>query len=94
MSTGPGLPIPSAVRWAQEWQRLNWIAIHGAIGHYLHGCANAAMTRTPLEALAMLHETQAVLIGHSADALAQACELWRRQNRERARALQQPGAKP
>ena len=35
-----------------------------AMGHYLQGCANVAMARTPQQALAALYEAQAVLVRH------------------------------
>jgi hypothetical protein len=61
---------------------LSWIAINQALGHYLHGCANVAMTRTPQQALAALHKTQTGLRRHSADTFARAARLWRQQNAE------------
>jgi hypothetical protein len=90
---GPGQPISAAVVWAQEWQRLSSSAINQAMGHYLRGCANVAMTRTPHQALAALHEMQTVLLRHSADTFAEATRLCRKQNTEHARTHQQPAAK-
>ncbi len=90
MSTGPELPIPCAIRLAQEWQRLSRTAINRAIVLHLRGCADFAMARTPMEALAALHETQAVLLRHSAGAFVQAAELWRRQNGKRAHLHRRP----
>lgn len=85
MSTGPDLPISCTVRWAQEWHQLSWISISRAMAHHLEGCANVAMARTPLEALAALHETQAVLIRHSAGVFVHAAKLWRKQSSKRVR---------
>jgi hypothetical protein len=82
MSIGPGQPISPAVGWAQEWQRLSWTVINQAMGHYLHGCANVAMARTPQQALAALHKTQTSLLRDSADTVAQVTWLWRKQNTE------------
>ena len=92
MSIGPGQPLSPAVVWAQEWERLSWTAFNQAMGHYLHGCADLAMTRTPQQVLAALHETQMVLLRHSAETFAEATRLWRKQNTEHAR-TQQPAAK-
>jgi hypothetical protein len=78
MSIGPGQPISPAVGWAQDWQRLSWTAINQAMGHYLSGCANVAMARTPQQALAALHKTQTSLLRHSADTVAQITRLWRK----------------
>jgi hypothetical protein len=83
MSIGPGQPISPAVGWAEEWQRLGWTAINQAMGHYLRGCANVAMARTPQQALVALHQTQTSLLRHSADTVAQITRLWRKQIRER-----------
>lgn len=85
MSIRRGQPISAAVVSAQEWQRLSWSAINQAMGHYLRGCANVAMTRTPQEALAALHETQTVLLRHSAETFVEATRLWRKQNTKHAR---------
>ncbi len=100
MSIGPGQPISAAVRWAQELQRLGLTATSQAMGHYLHGCANLAMARTPQQALAALHDTQTGLLRHSADTIAEATRLWRKQNTEplvmraaHARTPKQPAAK-
>ena len=93
MSIGPGQPIAAAVRWAQEWERLSWTAFNQAMGHYLHGCADLVMTGTPQQALAALHETQMVLLRHSAETFAEATRLWRKQNTEHAPTPQQPLAK-
>lgn len=80
MSIGPGQPISAPVRWAQEWQRLSLTATNQAMGHYLHGCANVAMARTPQQALAALHKTQTGLLRHSVHVFAEATRLWRKQN--------------
>jgi hypothetical protein len=100
MSVAPGQPISAAVSWAQEWQRLSWTAINQAMGHYLHGCANLAMTHTPQQAVAALHKTQTGLLRHSVDTVAEATRLWHKQSSEllvmqaeHARTPQQPAAK-
>ena len=54
-----------------------------AIGHYLRGCANVAMARTPRQALAALHKTQASLLRHSGDAFARVARLWHKQTADR-----------
>jgi hypothetical protein len=72
MSTGPNPPISRAIRSAQDWERLSSIAIDRAIALYLHGCAEVAMARTPMEALAALLETQAAVLRHFAEVLRQA----------------------
>jgi len=82
MRIGPGQHISAAVRWAQEWQRLSLTATNQTVGHYLHGCANLAMARTPQQALAELHKTRAGLLRHWADTIAEATRLWRKQNIE------------
>jgi len=82
MGTAPGQPISATVRWAQEWQRLSWATTNQAMGHYLEGCADIALARTPLQALAALHKTHRGLLGHSTVALAEAARLWRKQNTE------------
>ena len=79
MSVGPGQPISAAVRSAQDWQHLSLTAINRAMGHYLHGYANLAMARTPQEALVALYKTQAELLRHSANTIAEAARLWRKQ---------------
>jgi hypothetical protein len=48
--------------------------------HYLRGCANVAMARTPHQALTALHELQTVLLRYSADTFADATRLLRKQN--------------
>jgi hypothetical protein len=68
--------------WAQEWQRLTLTATNQAMGHYLHGCANLAMARSPQHWLAELHKTQMDLLRHSAKTIAEATRLWRDQNAE------------
>jgi len=80
MSIGPGQPISPAAWRAQEWQRLGWTAINQAMEHYLRGCANVAMTRTPQQALAALHKMQTSLLRHSGDTFAQVARFWRKQN--------------
>ena len=72
--------IAAAIRWAHQWQRLSSAAMNHAIGHYLRGCANVAMARTPHQALAALHELQTILLSHSADTFAEATRLLREQN--------------
>ena len=57
-------------------------ATNKAMGHYLRGCANVAMARTPQQALAALQKTQTYLLRHSADTIAEAAKLWRDQNTE------------
>jgi hypothetical protein len=79
MGTGLGHSTSAAVRWLQEWQRLTWTATNQAIGHYLNGCANIALARTPQQALAALHKTHARLLVHSAQILANGVGLWRGQ---------------
>jgi hypothetical protein len=49
------------------------------MGHYLHGCANVAMAPTPQQALVALYKTQAGLLRHSANTMAEAARLWRKQ---------------
>jgi hypothetical protein len=53
-----------------------------ATGRYLHGCGGIAMAHTPRQALVALHRTQIGLLAHSAHALAQVNELWRKQGTE------------
>ena len=93
MSIGPGQPILAAIRWAHEWRQLSWTAMNQAIGHYLQGCANVAMARTPQQALAAVHETQAVLLRHSMETFAGATRLWRKQSTEHAHTPRNPAAK-
>jgi hypothetical protein len=81
----PSLPVPSAVRWAHGWQRLSRSAIDQGMRHYLRGCANVAMAHSLPEAWVALSEAQNDLIRHSAGTLAEAIELWRKQNSERVR---------
>jgi hypothetical protein len=61
---------------------LSWTATNQAMGHYLSGCANVVMTRTPRHALAALHRMQTGLLNHSADTFAEVARLWRKQNTE------------
>jgi hypothetical protein len=63
---------------AQEWQRLSLAATNQALGHYLRGCTDLVMARTPKQALAALHKTQTDLLRHSADTIAEAAKLWRK----------------
>ena len=79
MGTGLGHSTFTAGRWLHKWQRLTWTATHQAMGHYLDGCANVALARTPLQALAALHKTHASLLVHSAQILANGAKLWRGQ---------------
>jgi hypothetical protein len=67
--------LSDAVRRAQQLQRLNVIAVNQAMGHYLRGCANLAMARTPEQAMAALHKTQTDLLGHSVRTIAEAAKL-------------------
>jgi hypothetical protein len=80
MSIATGQPVSAPVRLAQEWQRLSWTAINQAMGHYLHGCANIAMARTPMQAIMALQKTQTALLRHSVHVFAEATRLWRKQN--------------
>jgi hypothetical protein len=73
---------PTAIAWAQEWQRLSWTATSQMVGQFLHDCAHLAMTRTPQQAFAALHRTQTGLLRHSATMLAKATTLWHEQNAE------------
>ena len=82
MSVGPCPPISVPVRWAQEWQRLTLAATNRALGRYLHGCAHVVMAHTPQQALAAQHKMHAGLLGHAVDTIAEATELWRKQNAE------------
>jgi hypothetical protein len=75
MSIGPGQPNLAGIRWAHEWQHLSWTAMNQAVGHYLQGCANVAMARTPQQALAAVYEAQAVLLRHSMETFAGATRL-------------------
>jgi len=81
----PDSPVPSAARWAQEWQQLGRTAMDRGTGNYLRGCASVAMAHTLPEAWVALHEAQRMLVAHSAAAFAEAIELWRKQNSERIR---------
>jgi hypothetical protein len=80
MGIGPVEPIVPAVGQAQEWQQLGWMATNQAIEHFLRGCADVAMARTPQQSLAALHETQTSLLRHSRDTLAEIARLWHQQN--------------
>ena len=66
--------------WALEWHRLTWTAMKQATEHYLHGCADVAMARSPLLAIEAMQQTQTRLLFHSAHMFAEAITLWRRQN--------------
>jgi len=48
--------------------------------HYLRGCANIVMARTPLQAIMALQETQTNLLRHSVHVFAESTGLWRKQN--------------
>lgn len=76
MRTGPGQPDAAAFRWLQEWQQLSTTAMTQMLGHYLRGCADLAMARTPQQAWAALHDAQYVLLRHSAEAIADAARFW------------------
>jgi hypothetical protein len=80
MSIATGQPVSAPVRLAPEWQRLSRTAINQAMGHYLRGCANVAMARTPLQAIMALQKTQTGLLRHSVHVFAEATRLWRKQN--------------
>ena len=67
-------------KWVQEWQRLSQTAIDQTMGHYLRGCANVAMARTPLQAIMTLQETQTCLLRHSVHVFAASTRLWHKQN--------------
>ena len=82
MSSAPVQPVTAAISRLREWQQLYWTATNHAIGHYLHGCADLAMARTPRQALAAVRKTQRGLLKHSADTIAEATWLWRKQNTE------------
>lgn len=78
MSIGSGKPISPALGWVQEWQRLCRTALNRSMGHYLQGCADVAMTRTPHQALAALQKMQAGLIRHAVDTTIHVTGSWRR----------------
>ena len=80
MGIGPVEPIFPAVGQAQQWQQLGWMATNRAMEHFLRGCADVAMARTPQQSLAALHETQTSLLRHSHDTLAEIARLWHQQN--------------
>lgn len=82
MGTEPGDPRSSAFARLQEWQRLAWAEMNRAMGHYLDGCANVALARTPMQVIAALHETHAVLLVHSAQLLTDGARLWRAVDRK------------
>ena len=48
------------------------------MGHYLQGCADVAMTRTPHQALAALQKMQAGLIRHAVDTTIHVTGFWRK----------------
>lgn len=75
MDVGLDEPVTTAADPLQEWQQLRRTAIRRAIGHYLRGCADLAMARTPLEALVALHEAQTALLRLSAASFAAAAGL-------------------
>jgi hypothetical protein len=77
MRIKPSQPVFGTVKWAREWQRFSLNATNRAMGHYLHGCANLAMARSPKHAWAELHKTQVNLLRHSVDTIAAATKLWR-----------------
>ena len=91
MGIGPGHTSVS-VTWAQEWQRLSRTAIDQAMRHYLRGCANVAMARTPWQALMALQETQISLLRYSVHVFDESTSLWRKQHR-RARHAGQASAR-
>jgi hypothetical protein len=69
MDVGLDQAIASATGPLQEWQQLRRAAIRQAMGHYLSGCADLAMARTPLEALVALREVQTALLRLSAESI-------------------------
>ena len=84
MSIALGQPVAAAISRLQEWQQLCRAATNQATGHYLRGCADLAMARTPQQVLAALHKTERGFLKHSADTVAEATRLWRKQNTERS----------
>jgi len=82
MSIRPKHSLSTATRWAREWQQLHSIAAKRALGRCLHGWADLAVARTPRQAVATLHRTHTGLLRHSADTIAEATRLWRRQSAE------------
>jgi len=69
-----------AISWALEWHGLTRTAVNGATAHYLHGCANVVMARSPLHAIEAIQHTQTCLLNHSAHVFAEVAVLWRRQS--------------
>jgi len=82
MSIRPKHTLSTAAKWAREWQRLHATATNRALGRCLHGWADLAVARTPRQAVATLHRTHTGLLRHSADTIAEASRLWRRQSAE------------
>ena len=82
MSIRPKHTLSAAARWAQEWQQLHATAMNRGLGRCLHGWADLAVARTPRQAVATLHRTHTGLLRHSADTIAEATRLWRRQSAE------------
>jgi hypothetical protein len=50
------------------------------MGHYLQGCANVAMARTPLQAIMALQIAQMSLFKHSVHVFAEFTRLWHERN--------------
>jgi len=82
MITGLDQPASVTPEWAQEWHRLGWTAMNEATGHYLRGCADVAMARSPLLAIEAMQQTQSHLLSHSAHVFGDAIILWRKQYAE------------
>jgi hypothetical protein len=78
MSVVRDQPASAALKWTQQLQRFSLTATNQAMGHYLRGCTNLVMARTPQQALAALRKTQTDLLRHSADTIAEAAKLWRK----------------
>jgi len=77
MNIGLGQTVTAAVGRLRELQQLSRTATNQAIGHYLHGCADLVMARTPHEALTALYKTQLALLRHSTDTFTEATRLGR-----------------
>ena len=82
MSIRPKHTLSTAARWVREWQRLHATATNRALGRCLHAWADLAVARTPRQSVATLHRTHTGLLRHSADTIAEATRLWRRQSAE------------
>jgi hypothetical protein len=82
MSIRPKHTLSAVATWAREWQQLHSTATNRTLGRCLHGWADLAVARTPRQAVATLHRTHSGLLRHSADTIAEATRLWRRQSAE------------